>query len=434
MAKFLVQNSGPLNGEVVISGAKNAVLPLMAATILSEEECVISDVPQLKDVDVMKEILLSIGGKIKSAEEGVLSIDMGNIEKWEADYDLVSRMRASFLVMGSLLGRCGRAKVYMPGGCTIGARPIDLHLKGFEALGAEIIVKDNFIEAIAPEGGLRGESIYLDFPSVGATENIMAAAVLAEGTTYIENAAEEPEIVDLANFLNKMGARIKGAGTDTIKIEGVERVHGGSHTVIPDRIEAGTYMLAAAITRGTLLIKNMVPDHVKPITAKLRESGVTVELADEGLYVDASGDRKLVAADIKTLPYPGFPTDMQPQITVALALARGSSIVTESIFENRFKYVDELARMGANIKVEGNTAIIDGVERFTGAQVSSPDLRAGAALVLAGLAADGITIVEDIHYIERGYERFDEKLRSLGAEIEKVSDERAIQKFRLRVG
>ncbi len=422
MAKFLVQKSGPLNGEVVISGAKNAVLPLMAATILSEEECVISDVPQLKDVDVMKEILLSIGGKIKSAEEGVLSIDMGNIEKWEADYDLVSRMRASFLVMGSLLGRCGRAKVYMPGGCTIGARPIDLHLKGFEALGAEIIVKDNFIEAIAPEGGLRGESIYLDFPSVGATENIMAAAVLAEGTTYIENAAEEPEIVDLANFLNKMGARIKGAGTDTIKIEGVERVHGASHTVIPDRIEAGTYMLAAAITRGTLLIKNMVPDHVKPITAKLRESGVTVELADEGLYVDASGDRKLVAADIKTLPYPGFPTDIQSPFMSFLTTVEGSSTVIETVFENRLMHVAELNRMGANIMTEGNKAIVQGCKHLEGAQVIATDLRAGAALVLAGLVASGTTEISEIYHIERGYEKFTEKFRAIGANIMRVEE------------
>lgn len=422
MAKFLVQKSGPLNGEVVISGAKNAVLPLMAATILSEEECVISDVPQLKDVDVMKEILLSIGGKIKPAEEGVLSIDMGNIEKWEADYDLVSRMRASFLVMGSLLGRCGRAKVYMPGGCTIGARPIDLHLKGFEALGAEIIVKDNFIEAIAPEDGLKGESIYLDFPSVGATENIMAAAVLAEGTTYIENAAEEPEIVDLANFLNKMGARIKGAGTDTIKIEGVERVHGASHTVIPDRIEAGTYMLAAAITRGTLLIKNMVPDHVKPITAKLRESGVTVELADEGLYVDASGDRKLVAADIKTLPYPGFPTDIQSPFMSFLTTVEGSSTVIETVFENRLMHVAELNRMGANIMTEGNKAIVQGCKHLEGAQVIATDLRAGAALVLAGLVASGTTEISEIYHIERGYEKFTEKFRAIGANIMRVEE------------
>ncbi len=422
MAKFLVQNSGPLNGEVVVSGAKNAVLPLMAATILSDEECVISDVPSLKDVDVMKDILVSLGGKIDTPEEGVLSIDMGSIDRWEADYDLVSKMRASFLVMGSLLGRCGKAKVYMPGGCTIGARPIDLHLKGFEALGAEIIVKDNYIEAVAPEGGLEGDSVYLDFPSVGATENIMTAAVLAKGTTYIENAAEEPEIVDLANFLNKMGARIKGAGTDTIKIEGVQTVHGAGHTVIPDRIEAGTYMLAAAITRGTLLIKNMVPDHVKPITAKLRESGVTVELGDEGLYVDASGDRKLVAADIKTLPYPGFPTDIQSPFMSFLTTVEGSSTVIETVFENRLMHVAELNRMGANIVTEGNKAIVKGCRHLEGAQVIATDLRAGAALVLAGLVASGTTEISEIYHIERGYEKFTEKFRAIGANIMRVEE------------
>lgn len=422
MAKFLVQKSGPLNGEVVISGAKNAVLPLMAATILSDEECRISDVPQLRDVDVMKDILKSLGGEIKAENDGVLAVNMKKIEKCEADYDLVSRMRASFLIMGSLLGRCGRAKVYMPGGCTIGARPIDLHLKGFEALGAEIIVKDNFIEAISPEGGLKGESIYLDFPSVGATENIMAAAVLANGTTYIENAAEEPEIVDLANFLNKMGARIKGAGTDTIKIEGVERVHGASHTVIPDRIEAGTYMLAAAITRGTLLLKNMVPDHVKPITAKLRESGVTVELTDEGLYVDASGDRKLTAVDLKTLPYPGFPTDIQSPFMSFLTTVEGSSTVIETVFENRLMHVAELNRMGANIMTEGNKAVVQGCKNLEGAQVIATDLRAGAALVLAGLVASGTTEISEIYHIERGYEKFTEKFRAIGANIMRVEE------------
>lgn len=422
MAKFLVQRSGPLKGEVIVSGAKNAVLPLMAATILAEEECVIKDVPQLKDVDVMKEILTSLGAKIGSTSENVLSIDMSDIVKWEADYDLVSRMRASFLVMGSLLGRCGRAKVYMPGGCTIGARPIDLHLKGFEALGAEIVVKDNYIEAVAPEEGLIGDSIYLDFPSVGATENIMTAAVLAKGTTYIENAAEEPEIVDLANFLNKMGARIKGAGTDTIKIEGVEKIHGACHTVIPDRIEAGTYMLAAAITRGSVLVKNMVPDHVKPITAKLRESGVSVELADDGLFVDASGDRKLVACDIKTLPYPGFPTDIQSPFMSFLTTVEGSSTVIETVFENRLMHVAELNRMGANIMTEGNKAIVQGCKKLEGAQVIATDLRAGAALVLAGLVASGTTEISEIYHIERGYEKFTEKFRAIGANIMRVEE------------
>jgi len=311
VAKLLVQKSGPLNGEVVISGAKNAVLPLMASALLAEEPCVLRDVPALRDVEVITEILKSLGSEIKQLDESIIEINTPQVLSNEADYDLVSKMRASFLVMGPLLARTGRAKVHAPGGCTIGARPIDLHLKGFATLGAEIIVKDNYIEAIAPEGGLVGASVYLDFPSVGATENIMSAAVLAKGTTYIENAAKEPEIVDQANFLNKMGARIKGAGTDTIKIEGVERLRGTQHTVIPDRIETGTFMLAAAITHGQILIKNVVPDHVKPITAKLRECGVRVELTDEGMYVIADENPNLVATDIKTLPYPGFPTDIQ---------------------------------------------------------------------------------------------------------------------------
>ena len=421
MAKFLVQKSGPLNGEVVISGAKNAVLPLMAATLLAEEKCELSDVPALRDVEVMKEILQSVGAKIKEKNSSVLEIETKEILKCEADYELVSRMRASFLVMGPLLARMGRAKVYSPGGCTIGARPIDLHLKGFEALGAEIIEADTYVEAIAPEGGLVGASIYLDFPSVGATENIMTAAVLAKGTTYIENAAEEPEIVDLAVLLNKMGAKVKGAGTDTIKIEGVERLKGAQHTVIPDRIEAGTYMLAAAITKGQILIKNIVPDHVKSITAKLRECGVTVEITDEGMYVIAEG-HELVATDIKTLPYPGFPTDIQSPFMSFLTVVKGASTVIETVFENRFMHVAELNRMGANIKTEGNRAMIQGGKHLEGAQVIATDLRAGAALVLAGLAAEGTTEISEIYHIERGYEKFVEKLRALGANILRIED------------
>ncbi len=421
MAKFLVQKSGPLNGEVVISGAKNAVLPLMAATLLAEEKCELSDVPALRDVEVMKEILQSVGAKIKEKNSSVLEIETKEILKCEADYELVSRMRASFLVMGPLLARMGRAKVYSPGGCTIGARPIDLHLKGFEALGAKIIEADTYVEAIAPEGGLVGASIYLDFPSVGATENIMTAAVLAKGTTYIENAAEEPEIVDLAVLLNKMGAKVKGAGTDTIKIEGVERLKGAQHTVIPDRIEAGTYMLAAAITKGQILIKNIVPDHVKSITAKLRECGVTVEITDEGMYVIAEG-HELVATDIKTLPYPGFPTDIQSPFMSFLTVVKGASTVIETVFENRFMHVAELNRMGANIKTEGNRAMIQGGKHLEGAQVIATDLRAGAALVLAGLAAEGTTEISEIYHIERGYEKFVEKLRALGANILRIED------------
>ena len=423
MAKFLVQKSGPLNGEVVISGAKNAVLPLMASALLAEEPCVLRDVPALRDVEVITEILKSLGSEIKQVEESIIEINTPEIKSNEADYDLVSKMRASFLIMGPLLARTGRAKVYAPGGCTIGARPIDLHLKGFHALGAEIIMKENYIEAIAPEGGLVGASIYLDFPSVGATENIMSAAVLAKGTTYIENAAQEPEIVDQANFLNKMGARIKGAGTDTIKIEGVERLRGAQHTVIPDRIETGTFMLAAAITRGQILIKNVVPDHVKPITAKLRESGVRIEMTDEGMYVIADENPTLVATAIKTLPYPGFPTDIQSPFMAYLTTVEGSSTVIENVFENRFMHVAELNRMGANIKTEGeNHAYIQGAKKLEGAQVIATDLRAGAALVLAGLVAEGTTEISEIYHIERGYEKFIEKFKGLGATIFKIED------------
>ena len=421
MARFLVQKSEPLNGEVKISGAKNAVLPLMAAALLSEGTCRIMEVPQLKDVEVMKDILISLGATIEEVEEDILDISFPDVIENEADYDLVSKMRASFLVMGPLLSRTGRAKVHMPGGCTIGARPIDLHLKGFRALGAEIVQKDNYVEAIAPEGGLVGESVYLDFPSVGATENIMMCAALAQGTTYIVNAAEEPEIVDLANFLNKMGARIKGAGTDTIKIEGVTSMKGAYHTVIPDRIEAGTSMLAGAITRGQLLIHNIVPDHVKPITAKLRECGVIVEMGDEGMYVVAD-QKPLRATDIKTLPYPGFPTDIQSPFMAFLTTVEGSSTVIETVFENRFMHVAELNRMGANIKTSGNKAIIHGGRHLEGAQVIATDLRAGAALVLAGLVADGTTEISEIYHVERGYEKFINKFKALGASILRIDD------------
>lgn len=416
MAKYLVQSSGPLFGKVHISGAKNAVLPLMAAAILPGKKCKIRDVPDLIDVKVMTEILSSLGGNVEFTREGELEIDMANLSGCEVGYDLASKMRASFLIMGSLLARVGHAKVYMPGGCTIGARPVDLHLKGFEALGAKVTEKDNIVEAIVGEEGLIGASIYLDFPSVGATENIMTAAVLAKGTTYIENAAEEPEIVDLANFLNRMGASIKGAGTDTIKIEGVTELHGTDHTVIPDRIETATFMLAAAITRGELLIQNVVPDHVKPITAKLKECGVTVELTDEGLYVNGA-DKKLVATDIKTLPYPGFPTDIQSPFMSFLTTVEGESNVIETVFENRFMHVGELNRMGANITTDGSKATVTGNKQLEGANVAATDLRAGAALVLAGLVASGTTVISEIYHVERGYEKFVEKFRALGANI-----------------
>lgn len=421
MAKYLVKQSGPLKGEVFISGAKNAVLPLMAAALLAEEECVIRDVPMLRDVAFMKEILASHGAKITELEENILAIETKDITSTEAKFELVNKMRASILIMGPLLARKGIARIPLPGGCAIGARPIDLHLKGLEALGAIINVNNDegYVEAIAGPQGLIGDTIYLDFPSVGATENIMMAAVLAQGTTYLENAAEEPEIVDLANFLNKMGAKIKGAGTDNIKIEGVSRLHGAKHTVIPDRIEAGTFMLAAAITRGALHIVNVVPDHLKPIIAKLRECGVRIEVGDEDMIV--RGDLgPHVSTDIKTLPYPGFPTDIQSPFMTYLATVEGSSTVIETVFENRFMHVAQLNKMGANIEAIGNKAVIRGNAKLRGCEVMATDLRAGAALVLAGLVAEGETEISEIFHIERGYEKFIEKFEKIGASITKI--------------
>lgn len=421
MAKYIVHQSKPLKGDVVISGAKNAVLPLMAAALLSEEKCIIRDVPMLRDVAFMKEILASLGAVIEDIEDNTISIVTKDILSTEAQLDLVNKMRASILVMGPLLARKGRARMPLPGGCAIGARPIDLHLKGLEALGAEIIFKDTYVEAVSGPQGLIGDTIYLDFPSVGATENIMMAAVLAVGTTYIENAAEEPEIVDLANFLNKMGAKIKGAGTDTIKIEGVERLGGANHTVIPDRIETGTFMLAAAITKGVVHIVNAVPDHVKPIIAKLRECGVRIEVGDDEMII--RGDLGLQSAtDIKTLPYPGFPTDIQSPFMAFLTTVEGASTVIETVFENRFMHVSQLRKMGANIETAGNKATIKGGAVLRGTQVMATDLRAGAALVLAGLIAEGTTEISEIYHIERGYEKFIEKFRNLGAQIEKIED------------
>ncbi|WP_312354039.1 UDP-N-acetylglucosamine 1-carboxyvinyltransferase [Aminipila sp.] len=420
MAKYLVQKSGPLNGEVTISGSKNAVLPIMAAAILTDEACELTEVPALRDVDVMCKLLRSLGSKIQERySENKLELVTKNIVTDEAPYELVKKMRASILVMGPLLARTGKARIALPGGCAIGARPIDLHLKGFQALGAQIIEGHGYVEAVADK--LIGNNVYLDFPSVGATENIMMAAVLAEGITILENVAEEPEIVDLANFLNRMGAKIKGAGTDTIKIEGVQALHGAKHSVIPDRIETGTFMVAAAITRGNVLIKNVVPDHVKPIIAKLKECGAAVEITDEGMVV--RGDvGPLTTTDIKTLPYPGFPTDMQSQFMSLLATVKGSSIVIETVFENRFMHVAELNRMGANIKIEGRSAVIQGEKILQGAQVISTDLRAGAALVLAGLTAEGTTEISEIYHIERGYEKFVEKFRGIGATIIRVEE------------
>lgn len=420
MGKFLVEKCGPLSGEVEISGSKNAVLPIMAAAILTDETCSILDVPALRDVDVMCRLLSSIGSEITTNyKESEVEITTKSIVVEEAPYDLVKKMRASILVMGPLLARTGKARIALPGGCAIGARPINLHLKGFQALGATITEGHGYVEASADK--LVGNNVYLDFPSVGATENIMMAAVLAEGITIIENVAEEPEIVDLANFLNKMGAKIKGAGTDTIKIEGVEKLHGTKHTVIPDRIETGTFMVAAAITRGNILLKNIVPDHVKPVIAKLKECGVVIEDGDEGMRV--RGDiNPLISTDIKTLPYPGFPTDMQSQFMALLTTVKGASVVIETVFENRYMHIGELNRMGANIKIEGRSAVIQGERKLQGAQVISTDLRAGAALVLAGLMADGCTEISEIYHIERGYADFIDKFRALGAKISRIDD------------
>ena len=422
MSKYVVEGSGPLMGEVEISGSKNAVLPIMAAAILSQGKCEILEVPMLKDVQVMCNLLRSVGAVVtEDYPNKRVVIEPSPLPNSEAPLELVNKMRASVLIMGPLLARTGRAKMPLPGGCAIGERPINLHLKGFEALGGDVVRGFDFVEATAKK--LIGATIYLDFPSVGATENIMMAASLCEGVTIIENVAEEPEIVDLANFLNKMGAKIKGAGTDTIKIEGVESLTGAVHQVIPDRVEAGTFMVAAAVTRGNLTIKNAVSSHVKPIIAKLKECGVEVEVReDEDIIVVRADVLPLVPCDIKTLPYPGFPTDMQPQFMALLATISGTSEVVETVFENRFMHVREMNRMGADIQTDGRTAILRGGRPLLGTRVMATDLRAGAAMVLAALASEGTTIVNEIFHIERGYSNFTEKLASLGAVIKRVED------------
>ncbi|HHY80561.1 UDP-N-acetylglucosamine 1-carboxyvinyltransferase [Thermoanaerobacter thermohydrosulfuricus] len=409
--KFIVEKSPPLKGSVKISGAKNSVLPIIAASLLSSGEIVLDDIPTLEDVNVMIELIKHFGAICEFENEKLkIKVDIKDVE---APYDLVKKMRASFLVMGPILARLGHAKISMPGGCAIGSRPIDLHLKGFQTLGADITIGHGYVEARAKK--LTGKKIYLDFPSVGATENIMMAAVFAEGVTIIENAAEEPEIVDLANFLNKMGANIKGAGTDTIRIEGVKELKGAEHTVIPDRIEAGTFMVAAAMTGGNVLIENVIVDHVRSIIAKLTECGIKITEEPKGLRV--KGIKNYKAVDIKTLPYPGFPTDMQAQMMAMMTVAKGTSVIIETVFENRFMHVDELKRMGANIKIEGRSAVVTGVDHLTGAEVKATDLRAGAALVLAGLIAEGKTEINDIYHIDRGYVKMEEKLKNLGAII-----------------
>lgn len=429
MEQYVIKGGNPLVGEVEIGGAKNAALAILAAAIMTDDTVSLDNLPDVRDINVLLQAIEGIGAKVKRIDRHTVEIDGSKIGNFSIDYEFIKKIRASYYLLGALLGKYKRAEVALPGGCNIGSRPIDQHLKGFRALGAEVDIRHGLILAEAEQ--LVGNHIYLDVVTVGATINVMMAATMADGNTTIENAAKEPHVVDVANFLNSMGANIKGAGTDVIRIKGVERLHGTEYSIIPDQIEAGTFMFGAAATKGDITVKNVIPKHLEATTAKLLELGCEVEEFDDAVRVVAS--KRLTNTHVKTLPYPGFPTDMQPQIAVALALAEGTSIVTESIFENRFKYVDELARMGACIKVEGNTAIIDGIEGYTGARVSAPDLRAGAALVIAGLAGEGITVVDDIVYIERGYEDFEIKLRNLGALIEKVGCEKDIQKFKLKV-
>lgn len=423
---FVMKGGNPLRGEVVISGAKNAALGIVAGALLTDEEVIIENLPDVRDINVMLEALKAIGAKVHRIESHVVSIQADQLSMKSVDDDAIRRIRASYYFIGALLGKYHQAKVALPGGCAIGERPIDQHIKGFTALGAEVEISDGYFVAKAEE--LVGQHIYLDVVSVGATINLMLAAVLADGQTIIENVAKEPHIVDVANFLNSMGANIRGAGTDTIRIRGVERLHGTTYGVIPDQIEAGTFMCAAAVTRGNILIKNIIPKHMESIAAKLRDMGNTVYEGDEEIQV--IGGEKQRGTKIKTLPYPGFPTDMQPQIAVTLALAEGKSSVTESIFENRFLYVEELKKMGADITVEDRVATILGKEKLQGATLHALDLRAGAALVLAGLAAEGITVLEDIGYIRRGYEFFEKKLMNLGAKIILAKTEEEVEAFR----
>ena len=430
MEQYIIKGGNPLVGEVEIGGAKNAALAILAAAIMTDETVTIDNLPDVNDINVLLEAISGIGAEVDRIDRHTVRISGSNIENFDIEYDYIKKIRASYYLLGALLGKYKRAEVALPGGCNIGSRQIDQHLKGFRAIGAYVDIEHGKI--IAEAERLIGKHIYFDVVSVGATINVMMAASMAEGLTILENVAKEPHVVDVATFLNSMGANIRGAGTDVIKIRGVSRLHKTDYSIIPDQIEAGTFMFAAAATRGDVTVMNVIPKHLEATIAKLVEIGCEVEEFDDAVRVVSKGD--LHNTQVKTLPYPGFPTDMQPQIGVTLALCKGTSTITESIFENRFKYLSELARMGANVKVEGNAATIEGVDKFSGARVSAPDLRAGAALVIAGMAADGITIVDDIVYIQRGYERFEEKLRSLGAVIERVSTEREIQKFKLKVG
>ena len=433
MEQYVIKGGNPLVGEVSIAGAKNAALGILAAAIMTDEEVVVENVPNVRDTRVLLQAIEGIGARVSYIDEHTVKICGGTINPKAdncVDDEFIRRIRASYYLLGAMLGKYKKSSVALPGGCNIGSRPIDLHIKGFRALGADVDIRNSMIHVEAEH--LVGNHIYMDVVSVGATINVMMAAALAEGKTTIENAAKEPHIVDVANFLNSMGANIKGAGTDVIRIRGVEKLNGTEYSVIPDQIEAGTFMAAAAATKGDITIKNVIPKHLEAISSKLKEIGAVVMEYDDAVRVVSN--HRLRSTNIKTLPYPGFPTDMQPQMAVVLALSEGTSIITESIFENRFKYVDELFRMGGQIKVEGNTAIIDGVDNFLGANIVAPDLRAGAALVIAGLVAEGYTIVEDIKYIQRGYEDFDEKIRALGGQIEIVETDKDIRKFKLKVG
>ena len=429
MEQYVIKGGTPLVGEVEIGGAKNAALPILAAAIMTDETVLIENLPDVNDINVLLEAISGIGASVQRVDRHTVKINGSGVTDVSIDYDFIKKIRASYYLLGALLGKYGRAEVALPGGCHIGSRPIDQHLKGFRALGADVEIEQGKIVAEAEE--LKGTHLFFDVVSVGATINVMMAAAMAQGTTILENVAKEPHVVDVANFLNSMGANIKGAGTDVIKIKGVEKLHKTEYSIIPDQIEAGTFMFAAAATKGDVTVMNVIPKHLEATVAKLVEIGCEVEEFDDAVRVVAKN--RLKSTQVKTLPYPGYPTDMQPQIGVTLALCEGTSVITESIFENRFKYLDELARMGANVRVEGNTAVIEGVEKLSAARVSAPDLRAGAALVIAGLATEGITIIDDIVYIQRGYEKFAEKLRGIGGVIEKVSGEKEIQKFKLKV-
>lgn len=428
MEQLLIKGGKPLNGEVTVSGAKNAALGILPAALLSKDICRIENVPCINDIGVLLEAMQDLGVKIEFEDDGhTVIMDCRKVKKLTVDYEHIKKIRASYYLLGSLLGAYNRSEVALPGGCNIGSRPIDQHIKGFEALGAVVDIEQGMIKTYAKK--LKGDTIFLDVPSVGATINIMMAAVMAEGITHIENSAKEPHIVDIANFLNSMGGDVRGAGTDVIKITGVKKMHGTEYMIIPDQIEAGTYMIAGAITGGNVKVNNLIPKHMEAIVAKLHEMGVGIEEYDEAIRVFKKEDYKNI--HVKTLPYPGFPTDMHPQFTALMAITNGTGIMTESIFESRFTYTSDLVRMGANIKVEGNTAIVSGVDSYTGVEVSAPDLRAGAALALAGLAASGETLINNVEYIDRGYEHFVEKLRAIGADIYRIDNDEDQKKYKV---